>query len=331
VLYLGRVPASVVPEAIDNVLSTIAADSEYQWTSEIVFLIGESGRAEHEQILRAQLDNLSVRDAVLMVLSERPVAADRSLYLSGLESTQLNAVEACVKALQKLPRSREAAEQWSLLACARRLIGDKREFLLRESVMRLLQNNNEQTLKFEFGESGYRLQPESMQLWQEWLERRYPDYRPTSLSEQATALLKSLEAVPWDSGDAERGRVLFERLGCAKCHGGRRSLGPDLTGVSKRFSRADLFASIVDPNRDISNRYQTTSIETVSGQVLTGLIVYESVDGLLLRDAEHRTYRVEASEIAGRHQQRNSLMPEGLLRNTGVRELADLNSYLQGL
>ena len=331
VLYLGRVPASVVPEAIDNVLSTIAADSEYQWTSEIVFLIGESGRAEHEQILRAQLDNLSVRDAVLMVLSERPVAADRSLYLSGLESPQLNAVEACVKALQKLPRSREAAEQWSLLACARRLIGDKREFLLRESVMRLLQNNNEQTLKFEFGESGYRLQPESMQLWQEWLERRYPDYRPTSLSEQAAALLKSLEAVPWDSGDAERGRVLFERLGCAKCHGGRRSLGPDLTGVSKRFSRADLFASIVDPNRDISNRYQTTSIETEAGQVLTGLIVYESVDGLLLRDAEHRTYRVEASEIAGRHQQRNSLMPEGLLRNTGAQDLADLNSYLQGL
>lgn len=331
VLYLGRVPASVVPQAIDNVLATIAADPEYQWTSEIVFLIGESGRADHEQILRAQLDNLSVRDAVLMVLSEQPVAADRALYLSGLESPQLNAVEACVKALQKLPRGREAAEQWSLLACARRLIGDKREFALRESVMRLLQNNNEQTLKFEFGAAGYRLQPESMQLWQEWLERRYPDYRPTSLSEQATALLKSLETVPWETGDAERGRVLFERLGCAKCHGGRRSLGPDLTGVSKRFSRADLFASIVDPNRDISNRYQTTAIETAAGQVLTGLIVYESVDGLLLRDAEHRTYRVEASEIAGRHQQRNSLMPEGLLRNTGPQDLADLNSYLQGL
>lgn len=331
VLYLGRVPATAVPQAIDNVLATIAADPEYQWTSEIVFLIGESERAEHEQILRDQLGNLSVRDAVLMVLSEQPVAGDRALYLSGLESSQLNAVEACVKALQKLPRSREAAEQWSLLACARRLIGDKREFVLRESVMRLLQNNNEQTLQFEFGATGYRLQPESMQLWQEWLERRYPDYRPTSLSEQATALLKSLEAVPWETGDAERGRVLFERLGCAKCHGGRRSLGPDLTGVSKRFSRADLFASIVDPNRDISNRYQTTSIETAAGQVLTGLIVYESVDGLLLRDAEHRTYRVEAQDIAGRHQQRNSLMPEGLLRNTRPQDLADLNRYLQGL
>lgn len=331
VLYLGRVPAGVVPQAIENVLSTIASDPGYQWTSEIVFLIGESERAEHAQILRAQLENLSVRDAVLMVLSERPAAADRSLYVSGLESPQLNTVEACLQALQKLPRSREAAEQWSLLSCARRLIGDKREFRLRESVMRLLQNNNEQTLKFEFGESGYRVQPESMQLWQEWLERRYPDYRPTILSEQAAAVLKSLDAVPWDEGDVQRGEVLFERLGCAKCHGGRRSLGPDLTGVSKRFSRADLFASIVDPNRDISNRYQTTSIETSAGQVLTGLIVYESVDGLLLRDAEHRTYRVEAAEIAGRHLQRNSLMPEGLLRNSGPRDLADLNRYLQEL
>ncbi|HAP08091.1 MAG TPA: hypothetical protein DCR20_09700 [Planctomycetaceae bacterium] len=331
VLYLGQVPAGVIPEAIKNVLATIAADAEYQWTSEIVFLIGESERAEHEQILRSQLDNLSVRDAVLMVLSEQPQQSDRQLYLAGLESTQLNTVEACLKALQTLPRNRDAAEQWALLACARRLIGDKREFRLRETVMRLLQNNNEQTLQFQFGESGYRTQPESMQAWQEWLERRYPDSRPTSLSEQAAAILKGLNEVPWDSGDVDRGRVLFERLGCAKCHGGRRSLGPDLTGVAKRFSRADLFASIVDPNRDISNRYQTTSIETTAGQVLTGLIVYESVDGLLLRDAEHRTYRVEATEIVGRHLQRSSLMPEGLLRNTVPQDLADLNSYLQGL
>ncbi|MFM7832487.1 MAG: hypothetical protein ACKPJD_11890, partial [Planctomycetaceae bacterium] len=79
------------------------------------------------------------------------------------------------------------------------------------------------------------------------------------------------------------------------------------------------------------NRYPPTSIETSAGQVLTGLIVYESVDGLLLRDAEHRTYRVEAAEIVGRHLQRNSLMPEGLLRNSGPRDLADLNRYLQEL
>jgi putative heme-binding domain-containing protein len=87
----------------------------------------------------------------------------------------------------------------------------------------------------------------------------------------------------------------------------------------------------VEPNRDISSRYQTTSVETTDGRVISGLIVYESVDGLLLRDAEHRTWRIESSEIATKQQQRNSLMPAGLLRGTTAEDLADLYRYLQSL
>jgi putative heme-binding domain-containing protein len=78
-------------------------------------------------------------------------------------------------------------------------------------------------------------------------------------------------------------------------------------------------------------RYQTTSIETKAGKVYTGLIVYESVDGLLLRDAEHKTYRIEAADIESKQLQRNSLMPAGLLKDTGPEELADLYKYLQSL
>jgi putative heme-binding domain-containing protein len=170
-----------------------------------------------------------------------------------------------------------------------------------------------------------------MQAWQQWLQERYPDFRPESSSEAGQKILASLSEVKWESGDAEKGRKLFERLACAKCHGGRRALGPDLTGVAKRFSRDDLFAAIVEPNRDISARYQTTSIETKAGTVFTGLIVYESVDGLLLRDADHKTYRIEATEIESKHLQRNSLMPSGLLKETQPADLADLYKYLQQL
>ena len=170
-----------------------------------------------------------------------------------------------------------------------------------------------------------------MQSWQTWLQGRYPDFHPIDRNEEAQKLLASLNEISWDNGDAENGRKLFERLACAKCHGGRRALGPDLTGVAKRFSRNDVFASIVEPNRDISPRYQTTSIETKAGKVFTGLIVYESVDGLLLRDAEHKTYRIEAADIESKHLQRNSLMPSGLLKDAKPGELADLYKYLQGL
>lgn len=331
VLFLSQVPQGTVAKAIDGFVATIAADPEFSWTNEVVFAIGESEKPEHKALLREQLDNLSVRDAVLMEIADTPTKEDRTLFLSGLESAQLNAVEACANALTKLPRSNDAAEQYQLLSAARRLLNDPREFRIRETIMRLLQNNTGQSLKFVFGEDGHKAQPESMQAWQQWLQERYPQFRPESSSEAGQKILASLSEVKWESGDAEKGRKLFERLACAKCHGGRRALGPDLTGVAKRFSRDDLFAAIVEPNRDISARYQTTSIETKAGTVFTGLIIYESVDGLLLRDADHKTYRIEAAEIESKHLQRNSLMPSGLLKETQPADLADLYKYLQQL
>ncbi len=331
VLFLSQVPQESIPKAIDGIVRTIQSDPEYRWSNDVVFAIGESKQPEHIALLRDQLDNLSVRDAVLITIADKATKEDREVLLSGLDSPQLNAVEACLKALIKLPCSNEAAEQFQFLAAARRLINDKREFQLRESVMRLLQNNTLQAHQFQFGEDGYHLQPESMQQWQTWLEKRYPDYRPPQVSDVAQQVLRNLDAVDWNAGDADKGKHLFERLACARCHSGRQALGPDLKGVTKRFSRRDLFAAIVDPNRDISPRYQTTLIETKSGKVFTGLIVYESVDGLLLRDSDHKTYRIEAADMELKIEQTNSLMPAGLLKDTQLHDLADLEKYLQGL
>lgn len=331
VLYLSQSPAAVIPQAIAGFLRYLETNPDAEWTNDLVFAIGESGDPAHRELLRGQLQNLSVRDAVLMVLAEKPERADRQHFVAGLESAQLNAVEACLNALTKLPRTQDPEELFALLSAARRLMNDKREYRLRETALRLLQNNTEQTLGFVFGEAGHRPQPEALLSWQRWLEMRFPAYRPVNQSEESRELLASLPNVLWDAGDAERGRRVYERQGCAKCHGGRRSLGPDLAGVSRRFGRDDLFAAIIEPNRDISARYQTTTVETADGRTISGLIVYESVDGLLLRDAEHRTWRIESSEIAAKHQQRNSLMPAGLLRGASGQDLADLYRYLQSL
>lgn len=330
-LFMNQLSAESAQSAIEKFTATIAADENYAWTNEVVFLLSESKKPEHRALLREQLDNLSVRSAVLMTIAEQPTKEDRPLFLEGLQSVQLNAVEACVTALTKLPRNNEPAEQFELLSAARRLINDKREFAIRETVVRLLQNNTGASVEFVFGEEGFKPQPDAMRRWQEALQTRYPDYRPIQADDYAKQVFQTLESVRWEDGDLTRGQRLFERLACAKCHGGRRALGPDLVGAAKRFSRDDLFAAIVDPNRDISPRYQTTSIETKTGRVYSGLIVYESVDGLLLRDAEHQTYRIEADDIESRHAQRVSLMPAGLLKDTDAQGLADLYTYLQSL
>jgi hypothetical protein len=228
VLFLTQVPQGLIPQAIDGIVKTSQTDPEYKWSNDVVFTIGESTKPEHMTLLREQLDNLSVRDAILITIADRATKTDRELLLSGLESAQLNAVEACLKALVKLPPSNDAAEQFQLLAAARRLINDKREFQLRETAMQLLQNNTSQSHQFALGEDGYRLQPESMQLWQAFLEQHYPNYRPPQSSDVALKILSSLDVVDWNAGDAAKGSRLFERLACARCHGGRQALGPDL-------------------------------------------------------------------------------------------------------
>lgn len=330
-IYLSQVPQPSIPKVIDAFVATIQADADYAWSNEVVFLLGESPKPEHQQLLRDQLENLSVRSAVLMVLAEKPSKDDRAVYLSGLDSPQINAVDACVTALKELPRSNDPVEQYALLAAARRLVNDTREFQVREMIIRILQNNTGKSPAFIFGPDGHKPQPEAMQAWQTALKERYPDFVPTSTDDVAKKSFELMTQVNWDAGDVERGKKLFEKLSCAKCHGGRRALGPDLTGVAKRFSRDDLFAAIIDPNRDISPRYQTTSVVSKDGKIFSGLIVYESVDGMLLRDAEHKTYRIEARDIESRHAQRVSLMPAGLLRDVDAAGMADLNAYLKGL
>ena len=85
------------------------------------------------------------------------------------------------------------------------------------------------------------------------------------------------------------------------------------------------------PNRDVSPRYQTTLVETKSGKVFTGLVVYHSVDGVTLRSGTRQTFRIEADDIETQRIVNTSLMPAGLLNDLKPADLADLYRYLQTL
>ena len=332
VLFLKHIPEEHMQTAVDGFVRVAKTDADYQWSNDVVLVIGRSGRPQDRKLIRDQVDNLAVQDAVLMVMARDPQPQDRQIYLNGLNSTQLRAVEASIEAITKLPRNNDAAEQYTLLAALRRLHNDAIEFELREKVMRLLENNTVQTFRYVYGPGGHTEQPEALAAVEQYLEKRYPDFEPPLDGGTAAAkVLAVLHEVQWQKGDSSRGEELFGKLSCTRCHGGRLALGPDLQGVARRFSRDDLFAAIVDPNRDISERYQVTTIQTKSGKVFSGLIVYESVDGLILRDSDHKTYRIEAEDIDLKVQQRRSLMPNGLLRNVGDQDLADLDAYLRRL
>jgi putative heme-binding domain-containing protein len=138
-----------------------------------------------------------------------------------------------------------------------------------------------------------------------------------------------LAKVNWGAGDRERGQRIFVQASCASCHSGAHALGPDLAGVTGRFSREDLFTAIVQPSRDISPRYQTTVVTTDDGKVYQGLIVYEATDGVLLQTAPATTARIAGSQITSRRISDISLMPAGLLDKLADSDIADLYAYLR--
>lgn len=334
VLFLSDLPAEHLETALALFAARIQEADDYPWSNNIVFALGESKNNAYRELIREQFETFAVRGAVLKVLTTNPEEIDRRRFIEGLQSSQLDILRSCLKALSSLQPANEPDELIALWQTMRRLGTEKLEFLIRQEIVKLLQRTTKTDFGFQFCERGHRQQPEVTRQIANWIMENHPD----AWAEQATnnmaekeQLKQRLAAVDWTLGDVGRGEKLFKTRACSRCHGGRRAVGPALAGVTTRFSRDDLFTAIALPSQDVSPRYQTTAIETTEGKILTGLIIYESVDGLILRDGNDQTYRIEADQIESRSVMATSLMPNGLLKDLKPGDLADIYSYLSSL
>lgn len=138
-------------------------------------------------------------------------------------------------------------------------------------------------------------------------------------------------------GDVARGEKIYlngSGVACKNCHlvrgnGGR--IGPALDKLDKKYSPAEILESILAPSRKIEAKYQTYLLETSNGQLATGLLVTQSEEAIVLRDATGRDRRFNRSEVELFEPQRRSLMPENLLRDFTAQQAADLLAFLNSL
>ena len=151
--------------------------------------------------------------------------------------------------------------------------------------------------------------------------------------------LPSLQALAVRKGDAARGKRLFAasatgNLLCLKCHtvrGQGGQIGPDLSVIGKKASRENLFESILYPSKAIADQFATWTVETSKGLSISGLIVEDNKNVVVLRDAEGRDTRVPTRTIEKRARGTKSLMPDDLAAHLSEDELVDLVEYLFGL
>lgn len=132
----------------------------------------------------------------------------------------------------------------------------------------------------------------------------------------------------------EKGKAAFEAAQCAKCHrfnGDGGSTGPDITGVGARFNPQYLTESLILPSKVVSDQYQTTTIVTADGDVLTGRIINEDDKKVSIRTnpfAEALT-EVAKEDIETRQPSPLSEMPQGLINTLTKDEILDLIAYLR--
>lgn len=132
------------------------------------------------------------------------------------------------------------------------------------------------------------------------------------------------------TGDPYAGHALFQQS-CAKCHqlfGQGGQIGPDLTSY-KRDDIDRMLLNIVNPNAEIREGFENRMVITNDGRTLTGFLVDQDNQVIVLRNTEGQTTTIPRSNIDELLVQSRSLMPERLLQMLSDQQVCDLFAYLR--
>jgi putative heme-binding domain-containing protein len=151
---------------------------------------------------------------------------------------------------------------------------------------------------------------------------------PAEQRTRIARLEKVFDEAPLWAYSGGAGREHFLKL-CSQCHrlgnDGNR-IGPELTGAGKNGIRYYL-ENIIDPDAVIGADFQMTTVETRKGDVISGLVVGDSLGTLTIRTVADQIV-VAKDDVVRRTKSEKSLMPEGLLDSLTEREQLELLKYL---
>lgn len=138
------------------------------------------------------------------------------------------------------------------------------------------------------------------------------------------------------TGSIHRGWQIYRKkeLLCATCHrvqkiGGLS--GPDLSTVGSYMTPNSILESVLNPNSDIKQGYETVLLTKTNGELISGLLHRKTNNSTLIRQANSEIVEIPEAEISKVDVSPVSLMPTGLTRNLHRDELKDLLAYLVSL
>jgi putative membrane-bound dehydrogenase-like protein len=130
-------------------------------------------------------------------------------------------------------------------------------------------------------------------------------------------------------GNPAAGQLVFKNV-CAQCHriyGEGQDVGPDLT-ANGRSDFDQLLSNVFDPSLVIGAGYQATTVTTTRGQVVTGLVVEDNAERVVLKLQGGKLETIPRKDVDEVIVSKVSLMPEGLEKQLKPQEVADLFAFL---
>jgi putative heme-binding domain-containing protein len=162
------------------------------------------------------------------------------------------------------------------------------------------------------------------------LKAHYGDVRPSTPAELRAEIERMAAQVRSGAGDPRAGEKLFAGK-CANCHalyGRGGKVGPDLT-TYRRDDLDTMLLNVVNPSAEVREGYGSVLVATADGRSLTGVLMDQDRNVVVLRGSDGRDVTVPRDQIEEMTPSPISLMPEGLLKGMSDGEVRDLFAYLR--
>ena len=105
------------------------------------------------------------------------------------------------------------------------------------------------------------------------------------------------------------------------------SVGPKLRDSNNSLTREQILESIVDPNRQIAEGFNSVMIDLNDGESMSGVLKSENETQVIILSADGIRHEIPKDQIEDRRSTL-SLMPEGLGEIMSKKALRDLIEYL---
>ncbi len=175
--------------------------------------------------------------------------------------------------------------------------------------------------------------------WQKWYSDKWPDRLAAELPKRGETsrwrysdVLHHLTSEEGQFGSTENGVAVFEKARCVTCHrygSGDGNVGPELTTVSQRRMKKEILKSILYPGHDMTDEYVGETVITRQGHKYTGVVTTGESGQIRIDRYDGEPVVIEANDIAEIKDEKSSPMPENLLDELTLKEIADLFAYLR--